>query len=321
MQKNNTYNILCATDENFIPYCGVMLTSLFETNKGSRINVYVIVPDKIIESKLNMLSAAADDYGQSITFLKVNPGDYDFCPVREGDNVSIAAYYRILAPRLLPPHVERFLYLDCDIVVNGDISELYDIPLSNLSCAVVKDPITYRDDEFLRLKYSKNLGYFNSGMMLVNLEYWRANNVMEQCLDLIKQYPERILWHDQDALNYVLRDTKLMIDLRYNFQTQFLLKNQLWGGAPDEDNERIRTILEKGPIIIHYSNTDKPWLKGSIHPYVNYFLYYKSISQWKSCPLIAGNRTLTLKERVFEICVRSGLLKRPTRYVIYPQSV
>lgn len=313
-------NILCATDRSFIPYCGTMLTSLFETNTDKQFDVYIITPIDTNEEDLNSIRLLASDYHQNVILLTVDPDAYKYCPIREGDNVTLAAYYRILAPEILPKAIDKILYLDCDIIINGDIKELYNMDISNHSCAVVMDPIACRREEYERLQYSPDLSYFNSGVMLINLDYWRRNDITKKCLDFIRSYPERVVWHDQDALNYVLRDSKIMLDVTYNFQSQFLYKQHLWGELDNSLVERIQSIIDAGPVIIHYSNSDKPWKSGSMHPYLEYYKFYNEISRWKDCGeiKIKVNSKRNLRTIIFDILVILGIKKRPTRYKFYP---
>lgn len=313
-------DILCATDKNFIPYCGIMLTSLFFTNRAVKFHVHIIIPNDISEEELNCFKDLAAEYHQQISFVTINPLLYKYCPVREGDNVSLAAYYRILAPEILPKAIDKILYLDCDILINGSIEKLYNMDISNHSCAVVMDPIACRSDEYERLQYSPDLSYFNSGVMLINLDYWRRNDITKQCLDFIRSYPERVVWHDQDALNYVLRDSKIMLDVTYNFQSQFLYKKYIWGELSDVMKSRIKSVVNEGPVVIHFSNSDKPWKNGSLHPYVKFYEYYKRISRWHAHRNLKQeySKKRTIKSMVFDLLVFLKLKQCPTRYQFYP---
>ena len=154
--------------------------------------------------------------------------------------------------------------------------------------------------------------------MLINLDYWRKNNITNRCFDFIRKFPDKILWHDQDALNYILRSSKRLIDYTYNFQSQFLYKKQLWGELKETTLSRINQIITDGPIIIHYSNTDKPWIKGSMHPYVKNFLYYKNISYWKDSRLVKRHTKKSIKSILFDLLIILRIKKRPTRYLFYP---
>lgn len=311
-------NVLCSTDKTFVPYCGIMLTSLLLNNQNININIYVIIGDNVTDEDTEILNKQVLKYNQKILFIKLDSEQYKFCPIRRGDKVSLAAYYRILAPEILPKEINKVLYLDCDIIINGDLKPFYNMDIENYSCAAVFDPIAYREDEYIRLGYPKSLSYFNSGVLLMNLEYWRDNNITKQCIDFIRKYPERVIWHDQDVLNYVLRESKYLVDITYNFQSQFMYKKKIWGRLDQSTEKRIQEVLEEGPVIIHYANTDKPWINRSLHPYVCFYKFYKNKSPWKNERNINNAQKRSLKSFLYQLLVRLKIKKRPTRYIIYP---
>ena len=103
-------NILCATDDNYVPYCGIMLTSLFENNKEQDIVVYLMTAE-LNEKNIADLDKLAEQYHQEIHIVKVDNDVLKNCPIRIGDHVSISAYYRLMASSLLSKSVDKILYL------------------------------------------------------------------------------------------------------------------------------------------------------------------------------------------------------------------
>ena len=97
---------------------------------------------------------------------------------------------------------DRALYLDVDIVVNGRIDDLYNTEISNTFLAAVDNTGIYYNHQDLEMAYSAK--YFNSGVMLINLEYWRAYNVKEKVIEFVGRKPDVIQFVDQDGLNSVI---------------------------------------------------------------------------------------------------------------------
>ena len=126
-------------------------------------------------------------------------------------NLSKSAYYRLLLVSILPTDIEKVLYLDCDIIVCGDISYLWKIDLENYAVAAISDlkimPLNGIHSQTLSMSY--DLAYFNSGFMLVNLSYWRRYNLERRLLTFLKTHI--VVFHDQDALNYVLKGKWFML--------------------------------------------------------------------------------------------------------------
>lgn len=137
-----------------------------------------------------------------------------------------SAYYRILIPNLLPKTVNKVLYLDCDTIVENDLNGLFMMDLSKHALAAVEDEITLKSDFKnlkKRLRIPKNNSYFNSGVMLLNLEFMRNNNLTKKILDFLHKNNERIVLHDQDGLNAILYNHWIKIPETYNYINNFEL--------------------------------------------------------------------------------------------------
>lgn len=279
-------NILCATDQNFSSYCGIMLTSLFENNKYNHFTVFIILSQSIDIKTRKKFNALGEKYNQKIILIDINEELLRNCPIHKGDTITTAAYYRILATQILPNDIDKVLYLDADIIIDKSIESLWNENLDGYSIGCVIDPIYKRKDEYERLDYDSQYLYFNSGVLLINLKYWREHKITEQCFDFIENHRDRILWHDQDVLNKILHGTKKLLPLTYNFQSFFLLDHQPWAGLDENVIDEINKTIAQEPIIIHYSSGDKPWIKWSYHPYVRKFFKYKHLSLWKNTPFI-----------------------------------
>lgn len=309
-------NILCATDDNYVPYCGIMLTSLFENNKNQNIVVYLMTAG-LNKKNIADFDKLARLYHQAIRIILVDNEKLKKCPIRIGDHVSIVTYYRLLAPILLPKDVGKVLYLDCDMVINKSLLDLYEVNIEDYALGAVLDDDFQGQDKYYRLQYDSQKMYFNAGMLLLNLEYWRKNSVMERCFEYIYNNPNRLKLHDQDTLNVVLQNEKLLLPITYNFQTGFF---HVQCNFSDEFLMQIYKIVKEVPIILHYTGGSKVWHIGSKHPYIEYYLYYRSISLWKDFPLIGRK---TLKDKLLQLCCeiiwRLGIKKRPNSYTIEKQ--
>lgn len=268
-------NILCATDDKYVPYCGVMLTSLFESNSQEQFNVYILV-ETLREDSKKQFELLAKKYKQSINILEVNGEIFTNCPINnETDHVSLAAYFRLAVTEILPKNIERILYLDCDIIVNGSIHSLYDIDLNGRSCAVVQDEAAYVDepyDRFGLLRKQEPL-YINSGVLLIDLEYWRKHLLFERFFNYIKENKSLIKFHDQDTIYGVLRNQVMYADVKFNLQRGFLYK-EYFEGFSVQLKQEVKSAIAR-PIIIHYTGSIKPWMlydKNHLQKYGEIFM-------------------------------------------------
>ena len=137
---------------------------------------------------------------------------------------------------------------------SNSLKELFSINLNDYAVAMVKDVESKRESERLGLK-----NYFNAGVMLVNLDYWRKNNVKDKLFDYAKNNPKNILWQDQDIINIVLSNEIKPINLKWNYQ-YFLY---------DKINEKDFTDCS----ILHLAGRFKPWLMPFEHFVYDYYYY------------------------------------------------
>lgn len=296
-------NIACATDNNYAPYCGIMLTSLFENNKNHSFSVYIL-SQGLSEEHCSKFDTLAKRYNSEIIIVEIDNTIFSNCRFWALDHVTVATFYRLLLPTVLPKDMDRVLYLDCDIIVNHRIDELYMQDMDNVPlCACVNIP--FCDDLETRLGI-KNEKYFNAGVLLINLSYWRTNHIFEKCLDIINSIPDKLIYHDQDTLNLLFhceqRPIKFL-DITYNFQTA-CIKISEFNDIPDDIKRNICQCAYY-PTIIHFISNKKPWLQICADPYKPRFLYFRRKSLWADTPLQKNYETLRQylgwQRRLFEM--------------------
>ena len=295
-----TINILCATDENYVPYCGVMLTSVFESNKNSRVDVYILMDKPLSQEAQKKYTQLAAKYNNGIHYLIIDKSFLEKFPIKGMSYWSIATYYRLYATELLPESVHRILYLDCDIIVDGKLDYLWGINMTDNAAGVVPDIFEY-DGHFQRqLHYPEEAGYFNAGVVLINVDYWRRHNIGQQCLDFLANHYDWIEANDQDVLNAMLWDKKLRIPATYNYQVQFLAKHFFDVESADLQKELME--YKDNPSIIHYAVPVKPWnVLYYKMPYKKIWWQYKRKSPWwYILPQLPKHKTLNyLVKRYF----------------------
>ena len=297
LTKNNKskhlMNIVCATDDNYVPLCGIMLTSLLENNRGSHVDIYILTKGLNLRSrKLFSKLLQKNNYDAEIHICEVNDEIFKHCPVRTGDHISLVTYYRFLIPYILPRHVDKVLYLDCDIMVDASLGELYAMDISDIALAACAEHdgktglLQISESHISRLEYPKEWGYFNSGVLLINLSYWRQHNIPDALFAYVEKNQDKCLCHDQDALNAVLGGQKRFLPYKYNFMTYLF--------TPGYAQYDKTVFLQERPAIIHYCTPVKPWdWYLPDYPFVKRWKHYKNISPWKRW---RGN--LPLKERI-----------------------
>ena len=202
------------------------------------------------------------------------------------DRGSLSQYSRLFISSLLPENLVRVLYLDCDIIVNKPINELWNLNLHGKIIAALKDAFSkyYR----ININLHTNDIMFNSGVMLIDLEKWKKQKIENKLLKFIILKKGRIQQGDQGVLNSVLSHDVYCFEPKYNSVTifyDFTYKEMLaYRKPPGFYSEiQIREAVEK-PVLIHFTTSflsKRPWIKGCKHKYSDEWNRYKKISPWK----------------------------------------
>lgn len=274
----NTINILCTTDDNYAPHCGIMLTSLFETNREASFRTFILV-DKISEVNIVKFHLLENKYSTEINIVYVDASEWSQISL-SASYLSLASCYRLLAPELLPQDIHKILYLDCDIIINGNIRQLWETSLEGKGIGAIID---------INPSFKDRIGikdfYFNSGVLLCDLDYWREKKITEQCQTLMAEQSDKLFYIDQDALNIVFEGSKFQLPLTYNFQVGFLKKYCSTLYDTSIHKELLDSICS--PVIIHYMTCHKPWNQYNIYPpYTGYYVNAKNKSPWKDTSYI-----------------------------------
>lgn len=301
-------NILCSTDDNFVQHASAMLASLFENNKGQKIFVHVLT-ESLQEKNKADLNALAARYGAEIAFYIIGPEKLKGFPLKDDDYVSVAAYFRLLAPDVLPADVHKIIYLDGDVIVRQSLNELWSMDIDDYALSAIDETIA---DNCHRHCYDLSYGYFNSGVMLINLAYWRKNEVASRAISYMAEHPDRIKFWDQDALNGILyRNEWIRMPLKWNLTTLFLSRNFTNHASYSKVYATEYVDAVNRPAVVHYTGPLKPWnYVSSDHPYKNDYYKYLALTSWKD---FKPRKTMSvaLKRTAKKICLFLGLYTSP----------
>ena len=267
-------HIACNIDDNYIMQCCTTLVSVMHNNRDEQITFHVIA-ESLSDKGKEQITAEVEKYNQQVVFYSHSLNKN--LPAFESAHISSAAYLRLYVAEILPQDIHKVLYIDCDLIVNGSIKDLWDIDVSSCAVGAVEDMWSGKDCYYERLEYAKDFTYFNSGVLLINMDYWRQAHISDVAMDYARQYADRLIFNDQDILNALLHDKKKLIPFRWNVQDGFLRRKRRI------QSHSIPSLLEelKHPIIIHYTGHRKPWLYICLSPYKNLFFKYLDMTAWK----------------------------------------
>ena len=263
--------VFFAADENYMPYLGVTLTSL-KANKRqeNRYEIYVLYAGELSENAMKIKRMEEKDF--SVTFVDITKKIEEITHlIRCRDYYTSAIYYRLFIPELFPQY-DKAVYLDCDTVLLEDVAVLYGTELGENLIAAVPDQavaavVSFREytQYALGISYEK---YFNSGVIVMNLEKMRALNFYVAFSKILSSY-DFIVAPDQDCLNLICKGNVRYLDAG-------------WNAMPTGDK-----LPEKRLKLIHYNLSAKPWHYDDI-VYGEYFWTYAKTSGFYK--QIAANR-------------------------------
>lgn len=262
-------NFALCTDEKFAVPTLVTITSIFENHKNHECIVTVLA-NKISDKSIDKLNNLSNYYNQRINVHHITP------PIFKNmvtiDRYPVTMYFRYLLPQLLQD-TDKILYLDGDVLVRASLIDLFETDLKGYACGAVVDQECDNSLFYERLDITTD--YFNSGVILMNLNEWRSNDYCKKLISFVENNPEKCLYPDQDALNVVLSKKVLYLDLKYNLQERLLTQLHLCHFKDCRYSELHRA--KSDAKIIHYCTSEKPWYSLCRNPYYDEYQKYASL--------------------------------------------
>lgn len=250
-----TIPIFLSSDDNYAPFVATTIASICE-NTNSFCDFYILDGGITKENQNKICELKKQFKNFSIEFIKINEDDLRSIDYKnECKYVSISTYNRFLIP-LLKPEIDKAIYLDVDIIANGDIAEFYNKDIKGKYIGAIPD--LCRNKEYLdNVKKNLNLPpdtkYFNAGVLLINCKKWRENNITQKLFEIEKKYRNRLRMADQDVLN-------------------ICFNNEMYNEMYNEQEQNNNFILR------HFSGSIKPW-QG------NFYIHAKDKKPYKTANL------------------------------------
>ena len=289
--------VVLAADENFaMPLAVTVRSALDNLSADVKLRIYVLDGGLAGATKDRLLRSWPQGRFQ-IEWLTVGAAALAGLPV--SGHANLVAYYRILIPRVLPTEVRRAIYLDSDLLVRADLSQLWNHDLAGQSVLAAQDcAAPYLDASIALKNYARcgrHLGssepvlnyrqlglsprsqYFNSGVLLLDLAAWRAADLPRRMLECLKQHEQYVRWWDQYALNVELAGQWGPLDLRWN-QGSHVYRYPTWEQSPFD--RQTFDQLRDDPYVVHFTTRHKPWKPSCVHPLRRLFFECVDRTDW-----------------------------------------
>ena len=248
--------IVFSIDDNYVMPFKVFFYSLVKT--GSLVDgdpIFVLHEETLSKVSMACLELFFSENGQKANFVDVTRYLPDDLPILEGNHVSKATFYRLFVAELLPEEVSSILYLDSDVLAVKSIRDLLTIELTAPLAAV--DHLSLNNQ--LRLWGEGGGSYFQAGVLLIDLVFWRRNKCVDAFDDIMKNERDLIQWWDQDVLNIAFAN---------NWQ-----RLSVWNNVVNQTTIQFSEFeLLENAKLIHFDGRNKPWLGDVQRPFKDLWL-------------------------------------------------
>lgn len=273
--------LTCSSDNGYAPHATTMLLSALRSSpRASFVIHYLIDPDfpdatrELVRKSLARFGRRAelhfhtvpDEWVQGLPLFKF---------MKAGE-IRPVMWYRVFLPRLLPDE-PKILYLDCDTLIVDSLEWLWQLELGQHALAAVSNPFWDNDNDWhAKLGLQRQDAYFNSGVMLLNLERFRAENLSAAVLEHGRANAGWTRFGDQDSLVAVLHHRRLPLPPRWNVMRILMMTGQ--SRQIFQSDELLEAI--RRPAIIHFEGSTKPWVNPTKHPYGRVHARYARQLPW-----------------------------------------
>lgn len=274
-ETDGTMNILVTLDQNYVLPLRVMLKSLFSNNAGEIFRIYMLhtdIPGEVCDD----LDRFCRVHGSSLESIRIADGAFSDAPVFR--HYTKAMYYRLLAFQLVPNDIQKILYLDPDILVLNPVRPFYELDITDYLYAGATHSAFVGITKYInqiRLGNIDMAEYFNSGVLMMNLEKQRREISEREIFDYVKKYENMLILPDQDVINALYGKKILPVDdTLYNYDARlYTIYNLLSGGEQDLD------WVMRNTVFLHFCGKSKPWQKKSINKFNPLYKHYMVLTE------------------------------------------
>ncbi len=268
-------HLVFTLDRAFIQHCGVTLASVFANNPSESFTVHLIF-DEATVTPLKKLTRFIESRGHTARvhfFDKTKTKGF-----KVSHHVTAATYYRLFLADLLTDEA-RAIYMDSDLIVPGSILELWQTDLAGAAIAAVREPTE---------------SFFNAGVMVVDLDWWRKNEVSSKSGHWIAKHNDAVQFWDQDVLNAVLENDVRLIPEKWNFK---------------RTDCKIDDLKGLDVRIVHFAGGHKPWNFYCEHPLKGLYFEYLAQTPWRRFRMREETFMFKMRRRIKVIFAGLGLVK------------
>jgi len=269
-------HLSCSCDADYAPHAAAMISSALGRRGANEMVIHLLHDASVTPAILDQLHAMIRRQGGSFDPHEI-PADWvDGLP--RWDYISPAMWFRIFLPELLPD-VDRILYLDVDTIVLASLDDMFATDLDGSYVAAVSNVVPLPElGRISRLGLDDPRDYFNSGVLLMNLDLMRRDGCSRKLHEFGVANGGDLLWPDQDTLNIVLGERRRRLHPRWNLMTSILF----WEWCVYAYGAQARNEAVSDPAIRHFEGPgeSKPWHARCETPHRELYFAYRRTTPW-----------------------------------------
>lgn len=272
--------ITCATDSHYVTPLAVMLCSVLTNLSKDRKAAIYIMDGGVDQQSREKVSRSLPAGRATVEWMPVNPDVYSGAPL--WGRMPVSTYYKLAVADTLPPDVHKAIWLDCDLIVTTDLALLWDVDLDGDHVRAAQDSIVPLVSSHFGIAAHQSLGipadakYFNAGVMLVDLDSWRADRVSQRVLEYLRRFGDSVFFWDQEGLNAVLAGKWGELDPRWNCNASVPPRRRVRRDGTD----KATADANERPWIIHWAGYLKPWRYPGRDPEKLLYFEYLDMTAW-----------------------------------------
>lgn len=277
-------HLALATDRAYLPWCATAVLSALEVNRPCEVQVHVLHLGDLLPSDVTRLESMVRERGATLDLHEIDPAVLSSLPSKGPKLGGLISWARVMLADALSD-VDRVIYLDADVLVTGSMEDLWQQPLGDAALGAVANVVEpAMRSHVSSLGLPRGASYFNAGVLLIDLCWWREHDCGERLSDVALAGAGALPWFDQDALNVVFAGRWKPLAPRWNAQ------NSLWSWAPWAVEvfgwEAVHEATT-APAILHFEgpSLNKPWHYLCQHPWRGEYRSTAARTPWAGVPL------------------------------------
>lgn len=245
--------LVFSIDDAYVMPFKVLWHSLMKTKSvPAGTPIYILHEVTLSQGSIADLQSFLQRYSFAVEFSDASSMVPNDLPLKPGDHVSKATFYRLFVASILPDSIDSAVYMDSDMLAVRCLRDLFEFQVEK--SVVAADHLSYSNA--LRLWGEAGGNYFQAGLLIIDLVAWRRRSIETRFLEIMKNERDRILWWDQDVLNIAFADGWQRLPVGYNFgaAASIALKGE---------------VLSIMPRLLHFDGSNKPWKGDNRRPFAS----------------------------------------------------